>query len=103
MKPGNVFKALSQIKSRMDAVQKELKAARYAGRAGGGAVSVSLTGTGELKELALDPAILTEDADTVSSLVKSAFADAYAQKEKAAAEALKRLGIGAAKPFGAII
>ena len=103
MKPGNVLRSLAQLKSRIDAVQKELRSARYEGRAGGGAVSLTLTGAGELKELTLDPAILTEDIDTLAAWVKSAFADAHTRKEKAAAEALKRVGAGSANPFGAVL
>jgi DNA-binding YbaB/EbfC family protein len=103
MKPGNVFKTLSNLKHRIDAVQKELKAARFEGRAGGGAVALTVSGAGELVEFAIDDSVLPEGADTVNALVKSAFADAFSRKEKAAAEALKKVGAGAANPFGAVM
>lgn len=103
MKPGNIMKTLASLKNRIDATQKELKAARYEGRAGGGAVVLTVTGAGELVEFAIDESVLSEGADTVNALVKSAFADAFARKEKAAADALKKLGVGAINPFGAIM
>ena len=97
---GNLFKTLQQLKLRIDTVQKELREARYEGRAGGGAVTLTISGAGELLDLNVDPSVLSEGAETVSALVKSAFADAHARKELAAGEALKRVGVGPGNPFG---
>lgn len=100
MKPRNVLQSLAQLKKRIDAVQKELKSAEYEGRAGGGAVTLKLTGAGELVDLKVDESLLSEGADTVVALVKSAFADALGKKEQAAAQALKRVGAGPGNPLG---
>jgi len=103
MKPGSVLRTLAHFKQRIDAVKKELATARYEGRAAGGAVTLTMTGAGELVEFAIAPSVVSEGADTISALVKSAFADAYSRKEKAAADALKRVGAGSANPFGVVL
>lgn len=103
MKPRKVLKTLANLKQRIDVVQKELKVARYEGRAAGGAVTLTMTGAGELVEFSVDPSVISEGVETINALVKSAFADAFARKERAAADALKRVGIGPNNPFGAIV
>lgn len=97
------MKSLAQLKQRIDAIQGQLRSAVYEGRAGGGAVTLTMSGAGELKAFAIDESVLSEGADTVNALVQSAFNDAYNRKEQAAKEALKRVGAGPGTPFGSVL
>ena len=73
-------------------LQRELEASAFTGRSGGGAVELVLTGKGELTSLTINPALLTEGADTVAAVVMGAYQDACGRKEKAAAEMLAKVG-----------
>ena len=92
MKPKGLIGTLTALKARMDQAQRELEASAFTGRAGGGAVELVLTGKGELTSLTINPALLTEGADTVAAVVMGAYQDACGRKEKAAAEMLAKVG-----------
>ena len=92
MKQKGLIGTLTALKARMDQAQRELEASAFTGRAGGGAVELVLTGKGELTSLTINPALLTEGADTVAAVVMGAYQDACGRKEKAAAEMLAKVG-----------
>ena len=56
-----MMKAASEMKGKMEAMQAELAALVVEGRSGGGMVTVSLSGKGELKGLKIDPSLFKED------------------------------------------
>lgn len=100
-KPGKVLKSLAKLKHRVDAVQAKLKSAKYDGTAAGGAVTLTLAGTGELVSIHINPMAIAEGAETLAALVQGAFKDAYDKKESAAKAALREVGAGPETPFGA--
>jgi DNA-binding YbaB/EbfC family protein len=56
-----MMKKAEELQQKMGALQDELGRAVVEGRAGGGLVTVSLSGKGEMKALHIDPSLFKED------------------------------------------
>ena len=77
-----MMKAASEMKGKMEAMQAELANLVVEGRSGGGLVTVSLSGKGDLKGLRIDPALFKEDeVEVLEDLIVAAHADAKAKSE----------------------
>lgn len=75
----------------MDA-QTELAGRTVSGSAGGDLVTVSMTGTGELTEVRIDPkAIDPDDAETLGDLIVAAVRDANNQVQALASAAMPQV------------
>lgn len=96
---GKMLSSITEMQKKMDLIQKELAEAVYEGEAGGGLAKVKITGKGDLVGLELSPALLTEDADTVSDIIRVAHKKAFEAKEAAAKQKLGTLTAGML-PFG---
>ena len=72
-----MMKAASEMKGKMEAMQAELAELVVDGKSGGGLVTVSLSGKGELKGLKIDPSLFKEDdVEVLEDLIVAAHADA---------------------------
>jgi nucleoid-associated protein EbfC len=66
-----------KMQEQMVAAQEELAQAEVQGSAGGGLVTATVSGRGELKALAIDPrAVDPDDTETLADLVLAAVRDA---------------------------
>lgn len=65
---------------------------------GGGAVSITVSGLGEFKDLKLDPEFLKEDAEFISEAILQAIVDASEQAKKKNDEAMSGLTGGMQMP-----
>jgi len=78
--PPNMQQLMQQaqkLQAQMAQAQQELADAEVEGSAGGGLVTATVTGTGELTALAIDPKVVDpEDVETLTDLVVSAVQDA---------------------------
>jgi DNA-binding YbaB/EbfC family protein len=73
-----LMKQAQQMQRKLAAAQAELAEAQLTGTAGGGLVSATMSGSGELLSLSIDPqAIDPEDAETLQDLVVAAVRDAH--------------------------
>src|SRR5690606_41092899 len=69
--------------------QQNLSDLEVTGTAGGGLVSATVDGTGELVSLDIDPAVVDpEDVETLADLIVAAVRDGHAQVQRLAAEQL---------------
>jgi DNA-binding YbaB/EbfC family protein len=69
-----------QVQAQLEAAREQLAEARITGQAGGGLVSVTVTGTGDLVGLSFDPAAVDpDDTETLADLVLAAYRDASTQ------------------------
>jgi DNA-binding YbaB/EbfC family protein len=85
-----LMKQVQQAQQQLVAAQAELAAARVEGTAGGGLVRVTVTGSGELQSLTIDPSVVDPaDVETLQDLVVAALRDAH---RAATALAESRLG-----------
>jgi nucleoid-associated protein EbfC len=84
------FKQLMQLQQQLAAAQAELAAAEVTGTAGGGLVTVTASGAGEVTAVRIDPkAVDPEDVETLEDLVLAAVRNA-ADEARALAE--KKMG-----------
>jgi hypothetical protein len=77
-----LFAAAAQMQSQLMSAQQQLAETEVEGSAGGGLVTVTINGQGELVDLtikkdAIDPADAEESAQTIADLVLAASRDAY--------------------------
>jgi hypothetical protein len=85
-----LMKQAQKMQQQMVAAQAELAATEVTGTAGGGLVTATVTGSGELKALTIDPkAVDPDDTETLADLVVAAV---RAANEQAQALAEKKLG-----------
>jgi hypothetical protein len=97
----NMMKAAGEMKAKMEAMQAELAELVVEGQSGGGMVSVSLSGKGEMKGLKIDPSLLKpEDAEVVEDLIIAAFNDAKGKSEAEAQRKMAEVTAGLPIPPG---
>ena len=84
MRPGGqpnlqqLMKQAQKMQQQLEAAQAELAAAEVTGTAGGGLVTATLTGGGELKAITIDPqAVDPDDIETLQDLIVAAVRDAH--------------------------
>lgn len=92
---GNIAQLMQQAQKMQENVQRaqeELAGIEVTGNAGGGMVSVTLTGAKECRKVRIDPGVLS-DAEMTEDLVAAAFNDAV---NKIDAESRSRMGAATA-------
>jgi len=96
-----LMKQAAELKSKMEAMQTELDQVEVAGAAGGGLVTVSLSGKGEMKGIRIDASLLKpEDREVVEDLIVAAHADARRKAETVLQEKMKSVTGGLPIPPG---
>jgi nucleoid-associated protein EbfC len=84
-----------RMQEQLMSAQRNLADAEVTGNSGGGMVTATVTGAGELVSLDSDPSVVDpEDVETLSDLIVAAVRDANAQAQKMAAEQMGPLGQG---------
>jgi DNA-binding YbaB/EbfC family protein len=72
-----LMKQAQKMQRQMLAAQEELAAAEVTGSAGGGLVTATVNGSGELQSLTIDPSVVDpDDVETLQDLVVAAIRDA---------------------------
>ncbi len=92
---GNIAQLMQQAQKmleNMQRAQEELASLEVTGSAGGGMVSVTLTGAKECRKVRIDPSVLA-DPEMAEDLIAAAFNDA---SNKVDAESKNRLGAATA-------
>ncbi len=98
---GNLMKQAQQMQARMQEVQAELETAEMTGVSGGGLVSVTLNGKGDLKKLKIDASTMVPDeAEVLEDLIVAAFNDARAKVNAHAEAEMGKLTGGLNLPGG---
>ena len=80
----NIQKMMQQAQAMQGKVQAELEALRLTGSAGGGLVSIEMTGAKEILSVRIDPSVVDPtDVDMLQDLVLAALRDASRQVDEA--------------------
>ena len=96
-----MMKQAKVLQERMEALQQEIALTDNAGRAGGGLVTVVMTGKSEMKKIHIDPSLLKpEEAEILEDLIVAAANDARARAEAALAEKMREMTGGLQLPPG---
>ncbi len=86
---GDLQRVAREMQARMRQVQEELAQVTIEGTAGGGAVTVVMTGAQEVKSVRIDPGVVsTDDVEMLQDLVLAAIADATRKSKELAAQRL---------------
>ena len=97
----DLMKQAAELKSKMEAMQAELDRLAVEGAAGGGLVSVTLSGKGDMRNARIDESLLKADQkEIVEDLLVAAHADAKRKLEAMLAERMQALTGGLPLPPG---
>lgn len=97
----DLMKQASELKSKMEAMQAELDRLEIEGGAGGGLVTVTLSGKGDMRNVRIDDSLLKPDQkEIVEDLLVAAHADAKRKLETTLAERMQALTGGLPLPPG---
>lgn len=90
-----IMQQAQQMQQQLLSAQQELADAEVSGSAGGGLVTATLSGSGDLKSLSIDPkAVDPEDTETLADLVVAAVRDASGKVQELAAQKMGPLAGG---------
>jgi hypothetical protein len=96
-----LMKQAAEFKSKMEAMQAEFDHIEVEGTAGGGLVSVKLSGKGELRSAQVDDSLLKPDQKQIlQDLIVAAHAEARRKLEALLAERMQSLTGGLSLPPG---
>lgn len=92
---------IKDMQAKMERMQEELAELECEGVAGGGMVTVRLSGKGQMKGLKIDPSMFKEDdVEILEDLIVAAHNDAKVKVEATMAERTKELTAGLPIPPG---
>lgn len=90
-----LMKQAQKMQADMLAAQAELAEAEVTGSAGGGLVSATVSGSGELRAVVIDPGVVDpDDVETLQDLVVAAVRDANRAAQELASERMGPLTQG---------
>ena len=97
----DLMRQVQQMQERMTQAQEEIAATTVEGSAGGGVVTVTMTGDQEMRAVAIKPeAVDPEDVETLQDLVLAAVNDALQRSKELQAERLSEVTGGLGLPPG---
>lgn len=102
---GNLMKQAQKMQRQMEETTKELEEKEYTATAGGGAVSVTVSGKKEVTAVNLSKEVVDpEDVEMLEDLIMAATNEAFRQMEEAGSSAMAKLsgglgGLGGGFPF----
>ncbi|MBP6797359.1 MAG: YbaB/EbfC family nucleoid-associated protein [Luteimonas sp.] len=99
---GNIAQLMQQaqkMQENMQRVQQEIAALEVTGSAGGGMVSVTLSGSKECRKVRIDPSVLS-DPEMAEDLVAAAFNDASNKIDAASKDKMASATAGMPLPPG---
>jgi nucleoid-associated protein EbfC len=96
-----LMKQAAEFKSKMETMQAELDRIEVGGAAGGGLLTVTLSGKGDLRNTRIDDSLLKPDQkEILEDLLVAAHADAKRKLEAMLAEKMQTLSGGLQLPPG---
>ena len=101
----NLMKQAQRMQRQMEEKTKELEEKEYTAAAGGGAVTVTVSGKKEVVSVKLSPeAVDPDDVEMLEDMIMAAVNEAFRQMEEANSSAMAKLtgglgGLGGGFPF----
>ncbi len=97
---GNLMKQAQKMQADMLKAQQELAEMEVIGKAGGGLVTVEMTGKHEVKRVTVDDSLLGDDKDMLEDLIAAAINDAVHKVEQTTKDKFSGLTAGMGLPPG---
>ncbi len=101
----NLMKQAQRMQRQMEESQKEMETKEFSANAGGGAVSVTVTGSREVKKVTISPdAVDPDDVEMLEDMIVAATNEALRQVDEANAAMMNKMtgglgGLGGGFPF----
>jgi nucleoid-associated protein EbfC len=95
-----LMKQAQQMQDNLKKVQDELAQVEVEGQAGSGLVKVTMTCKHDVRRVAIDPSLFTDDKDMLEDLVAAAFNDAVRNAETVSQEKMGKATAGMPLPPG---
>ena len=90
----DLLKQAQQVQKDMEKVQEDLETKTVQASAGGGAVSVTVTGKKTIKEIVIKPEVVNpDDVEMLQDLIIAALNEALRKADELAASEMKRFNI----------
>ncbi|MEQ6341596.1 MAG: YbaB/EbfC family nucleoid-associated protein [Gammaproteobacteria bacterium] len=97
---GNLMKQAQKMQENMQKAQEELANMEVTGQAGGGMVSVVMTGRHDVKRVSIDDSLMKDDKEMLEDLLAAAVNDAVRQVEKRSQDKMSGMTAGMGLPPG---
>ena len=97
---GGLMKQAQKMQENMQKAQEELANMEVTGQAGGGMVSVVMTGRHDVRRVSIDQSLMTEDKEMLEDLLAAAVNDAVRQVERESQEKMSSMTAGMGLPPG---
>ncbi len=97
---GGLMKQAQKMQEDMQKAQAELANMEVTGQAGGGLVSVVMTGRHDVRRVSIDQSLMQEDKEMMEDLLAAAVNDAVRQVEKESQERMSGMTQGMNLPPG---
>ncbi|NOX75737.1 MAG: YbaB/EbfC family nucleoid-associated protein [Gammaproteobacteria bacterium] len=97
---GKMMKQAQEMQANMQKAQEELANMEVTGQAGGGMVSVVMTGRHDVKRVSIDDSLMGDDKDMLEDLLAAAVNDAVRQVETTSQEKMSGMTAGLNLPGG---
>ena len=95
-----ILQQAQEMQGRFQKIQEELQQKTVSGSAGGGMVTVEVSGTGQIKKIKLEPGVVNPaDIEMLEDLVVVAISDAQQKAQKMAQDEMGKLTGGMSLPF----
>ena len=96
-----MMKKVQEMQARMEALQEEMASSEFTASVGGGSVSVTVTGKGEVRDVTIDPkAVDTDDISILEDMIQLAVNNARAEADAEMAARMKDITGGLPLPPG---
>lgn len=98
---GQMMKQAQEVQTRMQEMQERLAQAELSGASGGGMVTITMTGKGEVRRVTIDPSLIVpEDKEVLEDLVAAAVNDARQKVDAFTQEETQKIMGGLQLPPG---
>jgi DNA-binding YbaB/EbfC family protein len=97
---GNLMKQAQKMQADMQKAQEEIASMEVTGQAGGGMVSVVMTGRHDLKRVSIDDSLMGDDKEMLEDLIAAAVNDAVRQLEQVQQDKMGGVTAGMNLPGG---
>lgn len=97
---GDVMKQAQAMQEKMQKMQEDIAKLEVTGESGAGLVKVTMTGRHDVRRVAIDPSLLTEDKEILEDLLAAAINDAVRKVEQTTSEQMSQITGGMQMPPG---
>ena len=97
---GKLMQQAQEMQANMQKAQEELANMEVTGQAGGGLISVVMTGRHDVKRVSIDDSLMGDDKDMLEDLLAAAVNDAVRQVESTSKEKMSGMTDGLNLPGG---